>query len=774
MISIRGAREHNLRAIDLDLLPGQLVVFTGVSGSGKSSLLFDTLHAEGQRRYLEALAPHLGRRFARVRPAAVDVLTGLPPTIGLEQRGAPVGSRATVGSLAELWPLVRVLLARDGVQHCPVCDTEIRVTSHDAIVGRLLAAPPGARLTIEAPVRGTPSRILDEIGRAGFSRVRLDDKVVRIEDVDAATVAKATTVRVVVDRVKVEADRRERLDDAVRTASRVGRGVIVADIDDVPTTFVDRPYCVIDDLDLPPLEPGLLSWNAAGRCPVCAGTGEVDERPCASCGGTRLSREARAVRWRGRSLPEIGALPMSQLSLFLAQQIPNAISALPVDDLLRRLGALAEVGLDLPLSRPALHTSSGERQRLRLARRVGGGLSGVLYALDEPAAGLGDDEARSVLAVLRRLRDLGSTVVAVEHHPVVIAGADRVVEFGPGPGAHGGRIVFDGPPSALRTADTHTGRALSGRLEVTSPVVKSARITLAGRRIVPQGITVITGRSGSGKSRWLATARQQWEGRFDRLAELEAGPLGGTNRSLVATYIGLWDTMRELLAATPGAKVRGFPAGTFSLNAKGGRCEACHGLGFVQIDLEILPDVDAPCEVCGGRRFAADVLEVAWKGRNAAELLAMSVAEARVLLSGVPRLEAALRVLDDVGLGYVPLGQPTHTLSGGEAQRLRLGRELVRSGRAEGALYLVDEPTLGLHPVDTVALMSVFRRLCNEGSTVVLASQDAWVLASADLVVPVDNSGDDLPTDVDNRADAGEDNPSNRSSRRRYRTGSRR
>ncbi len=714
-------------------------MFTGVSGSGKSSLLFDTLHAEGQRRYLEALSPHLGRRFARVRPAAVDVLTGLPPTIGLEQRAAAVGARATVGSLAEIWPLLRVLFARDGVQHCPDCDDPVVVTSHDAIVGRLLGYPQGTRLTLEAPVRGAPAAIVDEIGRAGFSRVRLDADIVRIEDVDAATVQRARSVRVVVDRIKVEAERRERLDDAVRMASRVGRGVVVATVDDDPITFVDRPHCARCGIDLPALEPSLLSWQAAGRCVACDGTGEVGG-PCASCGGARLSAAARAVRWRGRAFAELGALPMSALASYLATQGRTVTSALILDELAKRLEVLVAVGVDLPLGRRAAETSSGERQRLRLARRVGAGLSGVLYALDEPAAGLGDGEAAAVLALLRRLRDLGSTVVAVEHHPVIIRGADRVVEFGPGPGTLGGCVVFDGPPAALVDADTATGRAISGRLEVTSGRVGLPWVALADARIARGGVTVVTGPSGAGKSRWLARARAEATS-FDRISDLESGSLAGSHRSLVATYLGVWDVLRELLAATPQAKIRGFGPGTFSLAAKGGRCEACHGLGVVSVDLEVLPDVDAPCDVCRGRRFAADALEVSWKGRHAADLLALPAGEARALLAGVPKLEHPLRIMEEVGLSYLPLGQATHTLSGGEAQRLRLARELGRPGRVDGTLYLVDDPTVGLHPVDSVALMHVFRRLCSDGATIVLASQDPWVVEAADAVVRVSVCG---------------------------------
>jgi excinuclease ABC subunit A len=765
---VRGAREHNLAGIDLDLPRGALIVFTGVSGSGKSSLAFDTLHAEGQRRYLEALAANVRRFAGKLRRPDVDVVLGLPPTIALDQRGGAASSRSSVGTLTEIVPILRVLFARAGVQHCPYCGSVIRPETHDEIVGKLMRLPEGARLTLEAPVRvaGDAARVLDEIARAGFSRIRLDDEVVRLEEADAAKIGKAKLLRIVVDRLRIEPDRRDRLHDAVRTTSRAGHGVLVATTDAAEQTFVDRPYCVACDRTLPALEPGLLSPNAEGACPECHGRGHHEDVTCKSCGGTGLREEARAVRWQGRSLPEVLGRPIQALRAELAAVTRDPITTLPLEEIGKRLDTLAEVGLTaLTLDRRATDVSTGEMQRLRLARQVGAGLSGVLYVLDEPSAGLHPREIASVVSLLRKLKDLGNTVLAVDHHAEVIEAADLVVDFGPGPGVHGGRVVFQGTVAELRAADTPTGRWLSGRERLqraeARPVKRKVRVRgvrwrgLNGLDVdLPlDAMVAVTGPSGSGKTALLEVLQGHLRARLDgdrsllpdvrsldgleavtRLVVVDRAPLGRTARSNPATYTGLWEVVRDLLASTKEARVRGLEAGFFSLGQKGGRCEACSGSGWQTVDLGLLPDVYVPCDVCKGRRFSADVLEVTWKGLSPDQLLDLSVEEAHAVLAGHPRLDETLRALADVGLGYLALGQPAHTLSGGEAQRLRLARELTRAvrGGAEGTLFLVDDPTVGLHPADVAVLHRLFGRLVGEGATVWLATHDLALADAAD------------------------------------------
>ncbi len=770
MIEVRGAREHNLRGIDLDLPHDALIVFTGVSGSGKSSLAFDTLHQEGQRRYLEALSARGGA--VDLRRPAVDAITGLPPTIALDQRPPPPDPRATVASAADVLALLGLLFARAGTQHCPVCGDPITPVTHDEIVGALLGLPDGARLLLEAPLRtqGGGRTVLAEIGRAGFSRVRLDDAVYALDDVLPGVADAARTVRVVVDRIRVGPDRRDRLHDAVRTTARAGHGVVVAVVDDTTRIFVDRPYCWRDDLVLPALEPRLFNPRSPlGRCPDCDGTGRDEGgATCSGCAGARLRPEASAVVFAAQTVPGLLGRGVAEVAAWVRGLTPGPATRDLLAALGRRLAVLEDLGLGaLALSRGLDALAAGERQRLRLAAQLGAELSGVLYVLDEPAAGLHPEQVDAVLRVIAALRAAGNTVLAVEHHPAVIRAADHVVDFGPGPGRSGGEIVFAGTPDALAAQDTATGRWLSGRarLEGRSWTPRgwvevdgaSARNLVDCSARLPVGaVAALFGPSGSGKTALLDTLRQHAHaalggavqdlppvrairglGVFTRLVTVDEGGGARASRSTPATYVGAWDVVRELLAATTEAQIRGMDTGFFSLNKKGGRCEVCKGTGERQIALGWLPDVTLPCEVCDGRRFAADVLEVRWKGRNAAELLDLPAEEARALLAGHPRLEGTLRALVEVGLGYVPLGQPGHTLSGGEAQRLRLARELARvhRERGDGVLYVLDDPTIGLHPADVADLLALLRRLTEQGATVWLATHDEALAAACDVQI---------------------------------------
>ena len=760
MIEVRGAREHNLQAVDVTLPRHALTVLCGVSGSGKSSLAFDTLHAEGQRRYLESLA--LDRGLTLQQPPAVDRVGGLPPTIALSQRAAAPGRRTTVASILDVDITLRVLFARAGIQHCPRCDRAIVPRTHDEIVRGVLERPEGSRVTLEAPVPDPQAGVLEEIERAGFSRLRLGGELVRLEEVAPHRFEQAHDVRIVVDRIKTDPAKRDRLADSVRLAARAGQGVLVVRVGDTEEVFVDRPVCWHDQLRLPDLEPGLLSPStSAGACPRCQGVGEVDDAACSTCAGSGLSEAARAVRWRGRGIAEVRQQPLEALLHDLEAIEATEVEQVLLTDLRPRLARATPLGLQrLPLARRGDRLSSSELQRLRLARQVGGSLSGVLYVLDEPAAGLDGPLVEAVVQVLRDLVTRGNTVLAVEHHLAVIRSADHVVEFGPGSGAEGGRIVFEGTPEALAEAPTTTGRWLSGRARLTgrpAPPTEARAVVQgswrhgqsAAKVTLPRGqLVAILGPSASGKTALLATLERALQEDLPtgvevaglqglQRANLVERGAGRTARSNPATYVGLWDVMRELLAATREARIRGFTASTFSLNSKGGRCDACKGSGQSRLSLGPLPDLVQVCPVCRGRRFEDDVLNVRWKGLDPSELLALSGRDAQVALAGHPHLDRMLRALVRVGLGYVPLGQPTATLSGGEAMRLSLARELARAAKrgAADTAYLLDDPTTGLHPEDVAHLLELLRQLVDEGATVWMAVNDPALAEVADAVV---------------------------------------
>jgi excinuclease ABC subunit A len=761
MASLRvyGAREHNLQSVDLELPRDQLIVFCGVSGSGKSSLAFDTLFVEGRRRYIEALALQaLGLDLA---PPDVDQIDGLPPTAGLAQRQGVLGPRSTLGSTAQLDPLLRVLFGRAGVLHCPRCGRPVTPTTHDEIVAELLALPRDTRLNLEAPVSlgEEPVLVLDEIRRAGFSRVRVGEEVLTIEELKLPQLRGVDRLRIVVDRIRIEPDRRARLHDSVRLGSRAGHGVLVASYDGQERTFVDRPICVHDDLLLPALEPRLLSHlGPPGACPTCEGSRAVDGMTCPSCQGERLSEVARAVRWRGLSFRELQRTPVSALGQRLVVSEPDPVEAATLPELQRRLEHLVALGLGHRAPGQAMDTLSGsEIQRSRLVRQVAAPLSGVLYVLDEPTAGLDAAATATVVRLMRELVAAGNTVLAVEHAEQVLRAADHLVEFGPGAGVMGGRIVYQGGLSGLLAADTPTSRWLSGK-ETIGPrqVQPQGEVEVRGPwngqsppvRLPRQVVVALTGPAASGKSRLIGLLGAALTGAglppgvelvgAEGLSRTVLADRGAARavRSSPATYIGLWDTVRELLASSKDASVRGLTPATFSLATAGGRCEACKGTGERRVELGPLPEVISRCPVCDGRRFQQDVLEVRWKGLNAAELLDMSAEQARVVLAGHPRLEEGLRAMMRVGLGYVPLGQPVQTLSGGEARRLVLARELTRAHRrgAEDTVYLLDEPTVGLHPQDTRLLVGLLRELADEGATVWAATVDPILVGAADRV----------------------------------------
>jgi excinuclease ABC subunit A len=848
-ITIRGAREHNLAEVDLVLERERLIVFCGPSGSGKSSLAFDTLHAESQRRFVEALSAHVRARLGRVARPAFQQIEGLSPSIGVAQARGAASARETCATEAEVYDLLAVAYAKAGVAHCPRCGEILRAWSVDEILADLESTTAGTALTVLAPVArarsGSVGAILAEAGAQGFVRARVDGELVRMDTLPVVDARAAHDVDVVVDRIRAGPSQRERLAEALPTAIRAGGGVARVTLDAEERTYTETARCSGCGVVVPPLEPRLFSpWSPAGACPECHGLGTLHEvdaealvdadtslaggavaegrwpsqdalatieargiptdarwsalgwehrdwllhgdadfegamrwaarrgqgvsaRVCDACRASRLRPEARAVTVGEHSLPVLLRTPLDQVLEVVRAWPRSAVLDAVRAEVERRLEFLVRVGLGyVDLGRPLGTLSSGERQRLRLAAQAGNQVSGVLFVLDEPTAGLHPADTAVLLQVLRELKDSGNTVLVVEHDPAVIAIADDVVEFGPGAGAAGGRVVFHGTPAALLEADTLAGRWLSGRAAIPARAPAPARgwIEIEGAvghnlRLdcrLPLGVlAAVTGVSGSGKSslvfdtlaaamagrRALPHAAMRGHERVTRVVHVDASPLGKSARSNVATATKTWDAIRELLAKTAIARERGFTPTTFSMNVAGGRCETCEGEGVRRVRMDLLPDVHVTCETCQGRRFTEAALAATWKGFSASDLLAMPVRQARTVFSAVPALAGVLATLDALGLGYLPLGQPTDTLSGGEAQRVRLARELGKPGEVEGALYLLDEPSVGLHPSDVADLVEALRRLVTLGASVLVVEHDPVLLSACDWIVELGPGG---------------------------------
>jgi excinuclease ABC subunit A len=768
LLRLRGARQNTLRSVDLDLPLGQLIAFVGVSGSGKSSLAFETLHAEGRRRFVETLSPSLrGLLEAQPRPD-FDSLTGLPPTVGVAQsRGERPGGRSTVGTLTDLQQLLGVLLSRLGVQHCPGTDQVVRPQAADEILAEILALPAGARLVVMAPMRrdwtGDLRILIDGLLAEGFSRVRLNGEIRRIEDLDPNERG-PLDLDLVLDRIRIAPEREPRLAEAVRTALSLGRGRLLALVDQVEHSWMELPWCPGCEAPLPLPTPRLFShFTAEGACPTCSGLGQVQGQVCSDCDGSRLSAAPRHVRLDGKGPAELLALPLSEL----AEWLPERADPMPEvrRELDQRLRFLLRLGLGyLSLDRASKTLSAGELQRLRLAALAASPLSGVLYVLDEPTAGLHPSDARRLVELLRELRDAGNTVLVVEHDPVVVAAADHVVEFGPGSGAQGGQVLFQGTPSDLLHHDTPTGRWLSGREPAPEPqppertrwihvVGASGRTLDVTARVLRGGLTVVTGPSGAGKSTLVLDTLvpalkgepglplQELRGNESILKVVQVEPGGAVRqpRSVPATFLGIWDPLRRLLAATREARIAGFSASHFGLTRGKGLCGRCTGLGQVQLDQGFLPDVWVDCPLCDGARFDRAALRVRWRGTSAADLLRLSVREARSQFAAQPKIASVLRVVDEAGLGYLPLGQPTRTLSGGELQRLRLARGLTRARNTQDqALYVLDEPCSGLHPRDVASMVRLVQQLTRAGATVVAIAHHPLFIRCADHELALD------------------------------------
>ncbi|MEE9606357.1 MAG: excinuclease ABC subunit UvrA [Myxococcota bacterium] len=899
-ILIRGAREHNLQDIDLSLPRDRLVVVTGLSGSGKSSLAFDTIYAEGQRRYVESLSAYARQFLEQMSKPDVDSIEGLSPAIAIEQRTVGRNPRSTVGTITEIYDYLRLLFARVGELHCHRCGKPITSQTVQQMVDRVLELGAGARVQILAPVirdrKGEYRKEIDELRNQGFVRARIDGTLRDLsEEISLARKSKHS-IDVVVDRLAVKEAARARIADSIETALRLAGGLVtvVAGSDEWPLS--EKSACIDCGISYPELSPRMFSFNSPhGACPRCTGLGASEEfdpaqivpdggrslaggavapwsgrrapryyaqllralaahyridletpwrdlprrarqgvlfgtgrdeiafdlkrgdrvesfrrrwsgvvaelerryqagnaadrqelssyrspRACPDCQGSRLRPEARGVTIGGASIADLAKLSIAQASGFIERLELTPGQRTIADRILReireRLGFLEDVGLSyLTIDRASATLSSGEGQRIRLATQASSSLMGVLYILDEPSIGLHPRDNARLLRSLKRLRDLGNTVLVVEHDEATIRAADFVIDMGPGAGIHGGRVVAQGSPQQIiENPDSLTGAYLAGRRSIPVPDRRrppgNRALVLTGCREhnlknltlrIPLGIlSVVTGVSGSGKSTlvtdtlYRALAARLYgavepPGQFDRLAGLELidkvvdvdqSPIGRTPRSNPATYTGLFDGIRQLFSQVPEARVRGYSKGRFSFNVKGGRCEACQGDGILRIEMHFLPDLFVTCEVCGGRRYNRETLEVTYKTRTIADVLDMTVEEALEFMENVPSVRRPLQTLHDVGLDYVHLGQPATTLSGGEAQRIKLAKELSR--RSTGStLYLLDEPTTGLHFADVEKLLDVLNRLVDLGNTVVIIEHHPDVIKTADHVIDLGPEG---------------------------------
>ncbi len=894
---VRGAREHNLQNIDVSIPRDRLTVITGLSGSGKSSLAFDTIYAEGQRRYVESLSAYARQFLGLMEKPDVDAIEGLSPAISIEQKTAGRNPRSTVGTVTEVYDYLRLLWARAGTPHCPQCGQPVRRQSASQIVDHLLGWREGTRLEVLAPlVRGRKGEFRDlfeDARRQGFVRAKVDGEVVDLQDPPKLARRQNHDISIVVDRLVVRPGDRQRLADSVETALRTADGVVEVDVhrdgEVVPHLFSEHYACASCGVSIPELEPRQFSFNSPyGACSACGGLGtrkepnpelvlgdpsvsilegvvlpwgvprghlrttileglasalgfdlntpwgdlpeevraillfgsgaagasvpkklkwtgivrDVEQRfhdtgsdsvraqldeymstlSCSACGGSRLRPESRAVTVLGRSLGEVVEMPVDGALAFFDEAAESrdlsADIARPIlKEVRERLGFLVNVGLEyLTLGRSAETLSGGEAQRIRLATQIGSRLVGVLYILDEPSIGLHQRDNRRLIATLEELRDLGNTVLVVEHDEETMRAADHILDLGPRAGRHGGRVVAEGTlDDLLRVPESLTGAYLRGEREI--PIPRERRAPQAGHELlihgarehnlrdvtarVPLGTFVaVTGVSGSGKSTlindilWKTLSRRFYrakvvpgvhdriEGldRIDKVVDIDQSPIGRTPRSNPATYTGLFTVIRDLFAELPESKMRGYAPGRFSFNVKGGRCEACQGEGLVKIEMHFLPDVYVPCEVCKGKRYNRETLEVFYKGHSIADVLDLTVDEALELFEAVPRLRRHLQTLSDVGLGYIHLGQAATTLSGGEAQRVKLATELSRQATGR-TLYILDEPTTGLHFEDVRLLLEVLHRLVEKGNTVLVIEHNLDVIKTADWILDLGPEG---------------------------------
>ncbi len=798
-IIIKGAREHNLKNIDVTIPRDQLVVITGLSGSGKSSLAFDTIYAEGQRRYVESLSAYARQFLEQMGKPDVDSIEGLSPAISIEQKSTSHNPRSTVGTVTEIYDYLRLLFARVGRPFCHQCGQEITAQTVQQMVDGIAALPEGVKFQVLAPIvrgrKGEYRKDLLDMRRAGYVRARIDGQLVELGEDIPLDKQKKHTIEIVVDRLVMKPGEAlmRRLADSVETSLRLAGGLVGVLTEDGKThVYSEKLACIRCGVSYPEVTPRIFSFNSPhGACPACDGIGygmrpeDFEEEdftllePCEVCHGARLRPESLSIKIAKKSIADITHLSVrAAADFFLSLTFTDrelVIAHRIMKEIRERLGFLVNVGLDyLTLDRPAATLSGGEGQRIRLATQIGSGLVGVLYILDEPSIGLHQRDNRRLLKTLLRLRDLGNTVVVVEHDAETIHAADYILDMGPGAGSHGGHIIAQGTPTAVMgDPNSLTGQYLRGVQTVAVPprrrkpkgflaVVGAQKHNLKNLTAkIPLGLfTCVTGVSGSGKStlvlevlfhslaQLLYHQRPKIDGckelkgveALDKVIDIDQSPIGRTPRSNPATYTGLFSHIRDLYSNLPESRVRGYKPGRYSFNVKGGRCEACQGDGLIKIEMHFLPDVYVTCEVCKGQRYNRETLEILHKGKSIAEVLDMTVDDALEFFEHIPLVKTKLQTLHDVGLHYVKLGQSATTLSGGEAQRVKLSREL--SKRAPGrTMYILDEPTTGLHFADVQRLLDVLDRLVEAGNTVLVIEHNLDVIKNADWVIDLGPEG---------------------------------
>ncbi len=902
-IVIRGARQHNLKNIDVEIPRNKLVVITGLSGSGKSTLAFDTLYAEGQRRYVESLSTYARQFLERMEKPDVDMIEGLSPAIAIEQKTASHNPRSTVGTVTEVYDYLRLLFARIGIPHCYKCGRPITSQTLDQIVDKVMSFSKGTKIIILAPIvsgqKGTHEKLFKRLKKEGFARVRVDGKMLEIEGVGKLAKNKKHTIDVVVDRLIVKENMKNRLADSLELAMSQSDGLVTIDVFGMePVLFSEKSACITCGISYPKFTPANFSFNSPqGACPKCDGLGSTTEfdpdliipnhelslregavalwanrysvhftefldaltkhygadiytpykdlpdnfknvlfygsenekitfyfernyrrvtyekpfegiipqlerryietdsnwaredikqymnfRPCTECKGTKLNKESRSVRVKGLTIYDVTELSVSKVHTFFRKIIlkgkEKIIAKRILKEIVERLTFLENVGLSyLTLDRSASTISGGESQRIRLATQIGSKLTGVLYVLDEPSIGLHHRDNHRLLETLLKMRDLGNTVLVVEHDEETIFSADHVVDMGPGAGVQGGKVVFSGTPKALlKNRDSLTGQYLSGRKHIEVP---SKRRYGLGNKLVIEGASennlkhinvnfplgcfiCITGVSGSGKSTLvLETLNRVLHQRLynariqagihtkilgieniDKVVNIDQSPIGRTPRSNAGTYTSVFTYIRELFSKTTEARMRGYKPGRFSFNVKGGRCEACRGDGIIKIEMHFLPDVYVVCDVCHGKRYNRETLEIRYKGKNIADILDMTVNQLLIFFGRIGNIRSKLQTLVDVGIGYIRMGQPATTLSGGEAQRIKLARELSKKGTGR-TVYILDEPTTGLHVDDIQKLLNVLNRLVDAGNTVIVIEHNMDVIKTADHIIDLGPEGGD-------------------------------
>lgn len=799
-IIIKGAREHNLKSINLDVPRNRLIVITGLSGSGKSSLAFDTIYAEGQRRYVESLSAYARQFLEQMDKPDVDSIEGLSPAISIEQKTTTKNPRSTVGTITEIYDYLRLLFSRIGHPYCYNCGREITAQTVQQIVDSVMLLPSATRLQVLAPIvrgrKGEYKKELLEMRKMGYGRARIDGRVMDLSDDITLNKNKKHNIDIIIDRLIIKEGIDRRIADSLEMALRLSKGiVIINELDrERDTLYSEKLACIYCGISYPEITPRIFSFNSPhGACPECNGLGVERPKgfdceewiesnlPCPSCEGTRLRKESLFIKIGGVSIAEVTKMSIKKSLAFLTnislKEKEFFIAERILKEIRERLGFLLNVGLDyLTIDRAAATLSAGEAQRIRLATQIGSSLIGVLYILDEPSIGLHQRDNRRLLDTLCRLRDLGNTVIVVEHDEETMRRADYLIDMGPGAGIHGGEVVACGSIQNIMNAkESLTGMYLKDELSIPLPEMRRRpkgflRIlgprenNLKGTDIgIPAGVfTCITGVSGSGKSTlvfeilYKALAQifyhsSERPGKhkridgielIDKVINIDQSPIGRTPRSNPATYTGLFSHIRNLFAQIPEARIRGYNEGRFSFNVKGGRCEACEGDGLIKIAMHFLPDVYVTCDLCKGKRYNRETLDIRYKGKNIAEVLDMTVGEALVFFENIPTVRERLQTLNSIGLGYIALGQSATTLSGGEAQRVKLSKELSKreTGRT---LYILDEPTTGLHFADIDMLLDVLNRLVDAGNTVVVIEHNLDVIKTADYIIDLGPEGGD-------------------------------